>query len=252
MGLFLRDDEIYHGGGRATGFARYQQLLSERFGRWWKVNLLTLLGCLPLALGIFYAVGTSSLLVLYPCSLLGGMLAGPFIAGMYDAVLRGLRDDSTPWREAYVRSWKQNWKASVPFGAVMGLLTGQYVFMGMLFWWAEQPPGWWTLLLYLLGMLLIFVVNTLLWPQLVLFEQKWSLRLYNASLFWLLNFWRVLGVGLLQVGYLAVFVLFAPWSLLLLPVLGVWYIVFLSQFLIYGRMDSSFRIEESYDGETEA
>ena len=59
MGLFLRDDGIYHGGGRATGFARYQQLLSERFGRWWTVNLLTLMGCLPLAAGIFYAIAVS-------------------------------------------------------------------------------------------------------------------------------------------------------------------------------------------------
>ena len=246
MGLFLRDDEIYQGGGRPTGFARYQQLLSERFGRWWKVNLLTLLGCLPLAAGIFYAIGTSSILILYPCSLIGGMIAGPFIAGMYDAVLRGLRDDHLPWWNAYVRSWKQNWKGGIVLGAVMGLLLGQYIFMGMLFWWSEKAPSLWTILLYLLGMLLLLVVNTLLWPQLVLFEQKWSIQLYNACLFLLLNFWRVLGVGLLQLGYLAVFVLFAPWSLLLLPVIGVWYIVFLSQSLIYERMDESFRIEESY------
>ncbi|MDE7243539.1 MAG: hypothetical protein K2O18_06125 [Oscillospiraceae bacterium] len=251
MALFLRDDEIYHGGGRPTGFARYQQLLSERFGRWWKVNLLTLLGCLPLALGIFYAVGTSSLLVLYPCSLAGGMIAGPFLAGMYDAVLRGLRDDHLPWRDAYVRSWKQNWKSSIAMGAVMGLLLGQYVFMGMLFWWAERAPGWTAVLVYLLGLLLLLTVNTLLWPQVVLFEQKWPVRMRNAALFCLLNFWRVLGAGLLQLGYLAVFVLFAPWSLLLLPVVGLWYIVFLSQFLIYERMDDSFQIEELY-GELES
>ena len=249
MGLFLRDDGIYHGGGRATGFARYQQLLSERFGRWWTVNLLTLMGCLPLAAGIFYAIGTSSILILYPCSLLGGMIAGPFIAGMYDAVLRGLRDDHLPWRDAYVRSWKQNWKGSIVLGAVMGLLLGQYVFMGMLFWWSETAPSCWTILLYLLGMLLLLVVNTLVWPQLVLFEQKWAIQLYNACLFLLLNFWRVLGVGLLQLGYLAVFVLFAPWPLLLLPVIGVWYIVFVSQFLIYERMDEALRIEEQYHKE---
>ena len=76
MGLFLRDDGIYHGGGRATGFARYQQLLSERFGRWWTVNLLTLMGCLPLAAGIFYAIGTSSILILYPCMMLSSGACG--------------------------------------------------------------------------------------------------------------------------------------------------------------------------------
>ena len=180
MGLFFRDDREYDEEVRQRGFNRYKQLMSVRFGQWWKVNLLTLLGCLPLAAGVFYAVGTASILVLYPCSLLGGMIAGPFIAGMYDAVLRGLRDDSMNWKDAYKRSWKQNWKSSTVFGAVMGLLLGQYVFMGMLFWWADSPPGW------------------------------------------------------------------RP--LLLMPVVGIWYIVFLSQFLVYERMDSAFRIEEQFNG----
>ena len=51
-------------------------------------------------------------------------------------------------------------------------------------------------------------------------------------------------MGILQLGYLVVFVLFAPWTLLLLPVLGVWYILFLSQFLIYEQMDEAFGIEK--------
>lgn len=54
----------------------------------------------------------------------------------------------------------------------------------------------------------------------------------------------MLGVGVLQLVYLAVFVLFAPWTLLLLPVLGVWYILFLSQFLIYEQTDEAYQIEE--------
>lgn len=96
MGLFFPEDPHFNESERQTGFYRYRQLLSGRFGRWWKVNLLTLAGFLPLAAGIFYAVASTSLLVLLPCSLLGGMIAGPFLAGMYDAILRGLRDDFRP------------------------------------------------------------------------------------------------------------------------------------------------------------
>ena len=112
-------------------------------------------------------------------------------------------------------------------------------------------PGLWTVALYLLGMLLILAVNSLLWPQIVLFRQKATVRLYNAGLFFLLHFWRALGVGALQLGYWAVFVLFAPWTLLLLPVTGIWYIVFLSQFLLYEQMDNAFHIEEQFDMEDE-
>lgn len=73
-----------------------------------------------------------------------------------------------------------------------------------------------------------------------------SVRLQNCLLFCIKYFWRVLGVGLLQLGYWTLFVLFAPWTLLLLPVLGVWYILFLSQFLIYTQMNEAFSIEELY------
>ena len=101
-------------------FAEDPQLLPTRFGRWWKTNLLTLAGFAPLTAGISYAVLSSSVLVLIPCSLLGGMIAGPFLAGMYDAVLRGLRDDPKPWWDCYQQAWKQNWKGSLVPGALLG------------------------------------------------------------------------------------------------------------------------------------
>ena len=248
MALWFPEDHDYDETVRQTGFRRYKQLLSIRFGRWWKVNLLTLLGCLPLAAGIFYSIAVSSALVLFPCSILGGMIAGPFWAGLYDAILRGLRDDPLPWKDAWLRSWRQNWKGSLLPGAVLGLLAGLYSFMGMLFWWAEASPSLGTIALYLFGLLLILVVNTLLWPQIVLFEQSPGIRLRNCILFCIKHFWRVMGVGLLQLGYAAVLVLFAPWSLLLLLFTGLWYIVFLSQFLLYEQMDGDFHIEELFEG----
>ncbi len=247
MGMFLPDDPHINENERQTGFYRYRQLLNTRFGQWWKANFLTLTGFVPLAAGIFYAIGTSSVLVLLPCSVLGGIIAGPFLAGMYDALLRGMRDDPLPWKDAYARSWRQNWKGSLLPGALLGLMLGLYAFMGMLFWWAESLPSLGTVLLYLGSLLLVLVVNSLYWPQLVLFNQRAGVRLRNCALFCIRYFWRVMGVGLLQLAYWALIVLFAPWSLLLMPVTGVWYIVFLSQFLLYEQMDESFHIEEAYE-----
>lgn len=247
MGMFYRDDPYINENERQTGFYRYRQLLGERFGRWWKVNMLTLIGFLPLSAGIIYAVGTSSVLVLLPCSIAGGMIAGPFLAGMYDALLRGLRDDPLPWKEAYVRSWKQNWKGSLIPGALLGLMLGLYAFMGMLFWWAEVLPSLGTILLYLFSLLLVLVGNSLYWPQMVLFSQRAGVRLRNCMLFCIQYFWRVMGAGLLQLAYMALLVLFAPWSLLLLPVTGLWYILFLAQLLLYEQMNTAFHIEELYN-----
>lgn len=246
MGLFFPEDPHLDPSARQTGFERYKQLLGVRFWPWWKVNLLTLAGMLPLAAGIFYAVASSSILVLLPCSLVGGMIAGPFLAGLYDAVLRGLRDDPLPWRDAWLRAWRQNWRGSLVPGAVLGLFAGLYTFMAMLFWWASLPPSFMTMLLYLVSMLLILMLFSVYWPQLVLFQQSPGIRLRNCALFCLKYFWRVAGVGLLQLAYLALMVLFAPWTILLLPVTGAWYIAFLAQLLLYKRMDEAFRIEEQY------
>ena len=247
MGMFIREDPGYDESVRQSGFNRYKQLLGIRFGQWWKVNLLTLLGCLPLAAGIIYSIGVSSVLVLIPCSVLGGMIAGPFLAALYDAILRGLRDDPMPWKDAYARAWKQNWRGSLIPGAILGLMSGLYAFMAMLFWWAETPPSLGTLLLYLCSLLFLLVLSTLYWPQLVLFRQSPAIRLRNCVLFCVKHFWRVMGAGLLQLTYIAVLVLFAPWSLFLLLVTGVWYIVFLVQLLIYDQMDEALQIEEQFN-----
>lgn len=244
MGLLFPEDPHYRENERQRGFYRYRQLLSNRFGQWWKVNLLTLAGFVPLAAGIFCAAASASILILLPCSIVGGAIAGPFLAGMYDAVLRGLRDDPMPWKDAYARSWRQNWRGGMLLGAVTGFLAGLYVFMGMLFWWAGKPPPMGVVAVYLAGLLLILAAGSLLWPQLVLFRQTPVIRLRNCALFCIRYFWRVAGVGLLQLGFWAVMVLFAPWTLLLLPVTGVWYIVFLSQFLIYEQMEEAFHIDE--------
>lgn len=246
MGLFFAEDPQFDETERQTGFYRYRQLLSARFGRWWKANLLTMAGFVPLTAGISFAVASSSVLVLLPCSILGGIIAGPFLAGIYDAILRGLRDDPRPWWDCWRQAWGQNWKSSLIPGALLGLIAGVYVFMAMLFWWAERSPSPGTVAIYLFAMLVVLIVNTLYWPQLVLFRQKTSIRLRNCLLFCVKYFWRVLGAGVLQLGYLTVFVLFAPWTLLLLPLLGVWYILFLSQFLIYDQMDEAFEIEEHF------
>lgn len=246
MGLFIRDDPNYDESVRQTGFNRYKQLLSIRFGQWWKVNLLTLAGCLPLAAGIVYSIGVSSVLVLLPCSILGGMIAGPFLAGLYDAILRGLRDDPMPWKDAWARAWRQNWRGSLLPGALLGLMAGLYAFAAMLFWWAQTTPSLGTVTLYLFSLLLLLALCTLYWPQLVLFDQVPAIRLRNCILFYVKHFWRVMGAGLLQLTYAAVLVLFAPWSLALLLITGVWYIVFLAQLIIYDQMDEALRIEERH------
>lgn len=245
MALFTPDDPGYDESIRQTGFNRYKQLLSFHAGTWLKVNLFTVAGALPLAIGITLSILSSSSLLLIPCALAGGAIWGPFLAGMMDSIQRGLRDDPNNWLQNYKKSWKQNWKSAACSGAVLGLMVGMYVFMAYVLWSARVFPGWGTIAVYLFSILLLVIMNTLYWPQLVLFEQTTVTRVKNILLFTSKYLWRVLGVALLQIFWWGVVVLFAPWTLILIPFLG-WFIVFLSQFLLYEPLNRELHIEELF------
>lgn len=250
MGLFVSEDREYSEDRRQVGFNRYKQLLSRHIREWLVINAITLLGALPLAAGILLSIAASSVLMLIPCSLIGGMIFGPFLSGLYDSVLRRMRDDPMPWRMNYAKSWRQNAKGSLLPGAILGLLTGLFCFMGMLFWWATAAPPLSTIVLYLLSIGLVLSVVNLYWPQLVLFEQKNSVRLQNCLLFAIQNFWKVLGIAALQMLLMTFLLLFAPWTILALPVIGVWYPVFFSQHMLYDRMNGAYEIEERFNQTT--
>ena len=42
--------------------------------------------------------------------LVGGMIAAPFLCGIFDTVLRALRDEPGYWWHTYRNAWKQNWR----------------------------------------------------------------------------------------------------------------------------------------------
>lgn len=246
MGLFVHEDPYYDPDVRQVGFNRYKQLLSRHAFSWIKLNLLTVAGALPLAAGIGYAILSSSILVLIPLSLVGGMIWGPFLAGLYDGILRGLRDAPESWWTAWRKSLRQNGRESLLPGAVLGLLIGMYAFMAALFWWSAAPQSLGTIALYLFSAALFLLLNSLYWPQLVLFRQTALNRMRNIILFTAKYAWRMAGIAVLQLIYAMIYVLFAPWTLLLVPVLGFWYITFLSQFFIYEPLNKELEIEEKF------
>ena len=231
---------------RLTGFNRYRQLLYFYTLRWMKVNLLTVLGSVPLAAAIILSLATSSIVVLIPSTIVGGMIFGPFLAGMFDSIMRGLRDAPDEWQEHYKKSWKQNWKDSLFPGAIFGLLSGMFIFMIRVMWVAQVAPDWGTMALFLFSFMLFLIITTLYWPQMVLFKQNLGWRLKNIILFTAKHFWKMFRVALLELIYILLYALFAPWTLALVPFIGFWYIIFLSELLIYKEFNEDFNVEKTY------
>lgn len=197
MGLFFPSDPIVHG-QRAKGLPRYQELLERDWKSFLFADFVTLGLCIPYGLGVGYALLSSSLLVLLPVCILGGLLVGPAISGMVDALFRSYRDAPRGWWENYCKGMKQNWKASLLPGIVFCLALGIELFFGMVLFSAEQLPGIGTLAVFFVGLLLLLMLFTAFWPQVVLFEESNLHRLQNAILFCLKYGKHVIGTAILQ------------------------------------------------------
>ncbi len=244
MGMFFPDEPNYFPEVRPVGFPRYQQVLEREWKRFFLVGLITLVYFIPFGLGLGYAVLSSSVLVLIPVCILGGLIAGPSTAGMYDCILRTLRDDLDDWWFCYKKAMKQNIRASLLPGVVMCAFVGFYVFACYMLWISGQPVGLGTVAILAASALIAILIFSLWWPQIVLFDQKPGIQIKNCLLFTIQNAKRTLGVAALQLGWWVAFVIFLPWTGFLVPFLGVWYIWFLSCFLLYRPLDEAFRIEE--------
>lgn len=244
MAIFFNHKKSFGTGQRLTGFQRYSELLGRDMKRFLIVNFLTLLGFTPFVLGVLISILSSSILVLIPTCIIGGAIAGPSLSCMYDTIYRSLRDAPGKCMENYKRSWKQNWRSSVIPGIIFCLLLGFYTFMLVMFWWATNFPGFGTLAVYIVGLILFTMFFSLYWPQIVLFEQTGMQRFKNCILFIIRFFGKTLGCTLLQIIYWTIIVLFLPWSVVVLPLIGIWFILYTTNFLLYDTLNSVFQIEE--------
>ena len=241
---FFRDDTDYT--HRQTGFARYKQLMTFYAFHWLRINMLATAGALPLAAGILFAILTSSLVVLLPLSFLGGMIFGPFLAGLVDAIMRGLRDAPNNWWKNYKKSWRQNWRSSLVPGGVLGVFVGLFAFIVYIMSVARVAPSLGTVVMMLVSASVVIWLNTLYWPQMVLFQQSAVSRLRNAILFTIEHSVRVLVAVVIQVVWIALIILFAPWTLVVIPFLGFWFPIFLAQYRICADLNNDLRIEEQF------
>ena len=244
MGLFTPDDEREIPGVRKGGFARYREVLEGGWKGFFMVGFITLVFLIPFAGGMVYAVLSKSALIALVSGLIGGMIAGPGLACMYDNVLRRLRNDRSDWWTCWKKALRQNWRAAILPGVVEFVFLGMVIFSGALMLWGATPPSLGTIGLLLVGSLLLFMVLAAWWPQVVLFTQKPLIQLKNSVFFALFHLGRVFCAALLRVLWWLILFFFLPWTAFVVPILGVWYILFLSVFMIYRHLDDDFKVEE--------
>lgn len=244
MSYFFDNEEERFTGVRKVGFARYKEILEGSWKGFFMVGFINLLFFIPFAAGMVCAILSKSAVIALVSGAVGGAIAGPGIACMYDNILRRMRDDKSDWWTCWKKAFIQNWKASILPGIVQCMFVGMAVFSGALMVWGATPPSIGTAALLIFGSLFLTMLLTVWWAQVVLFSQKTLIRLKNSLFFAIFHFGRVLGAAAVQVAWWLVMFFFLPWTAFVIPLLGVWYIQFLALSIIYRPLDKDFKIED--------
>lgn len=238
MSLFPSANDFKSGPGvekdapRKTGVGRFFELVGRDMSGMFLANLLTCLGFLPVICLVYIGFLMNSLPVMVLSAAMGGILAGPVLAGMYDTVLRALRDEAGYWWTTYRKAFKQNFKASI------------------------LPGVLYCVVVTVLNLVIFHMLFSYMWPQVVLLDQPFGQTLKNSVNCMIAFLPHALAASLVTVLFWGLVILCMPLGLLLMLVFGFWFQVEITSQIVYGDLDRVFHIEENirrlHDAEYEA
>ena len=177
MGLFPSANDFKAGKGvekdapRKTGVGRFFELVGRDMNGMFLANLLACIGFLPVICLVYIGFLANSLPVMLASAVVGGILAGPALAGMYDTVLRALRDEAGYWWVTYRRAFKRNFKASIAPGIFYCVVVTAQIFLvyfcfNMLSKGTNVGVPLWVATV--LNLLIFQMLFAYMWPQVVL------------------------------------------------------------------------------------
>ena len=265
MGLFSNKSYYKPGKGvekdapRNTGVRRFFELVGRDMNSMFLANLLTCLGFVPVISLVYIGFLMNNLPVMLISAAVGGILAGPVLAGMYDTVLRALRDEAGYWWVTYRKAFKRNFKASILPGVLYCVVVTLQIFLvyfcfNMLYHGTNVGVPLWVATV--LNLLIFQMLFAYMWPQIALLDQPLSLTLKNSINCMIAFLPHALAASIVQILFWGVVILCMPLGLLLMLVFGFWFVTEVSCQIVYGDLDRVFHIEESIrklkDAELEA
>lgn len=90
--------------GRKVGIARFFELLGRDLWSFYRASFLCCAAFLPGFAAVLFGLMAHLPLLCALGGALGGALAGPFLVGLADTVLRALRDEPGYWWHTYKRA----------------------------------------------------------------------------------------------------------------------------------------------------
>ena len=252
MGLFPSAKDFEEGPGvdkntpRKTGILRFFEVVGRDLTGMFLANFLACLGFVPGICIVLFGFASGSLVVMAAGAVIGGAIAGPCLAGVYDTVLRALRDEPGYWWSTYRRAFRQNWKNSILPGIFYGLIITLQV--SLVYFCVTMPArgvqvgtGIWVGAI--LNLIVFHMLFTYMWPQVVLLNQPFHQTLVNSLLCMLGFLPHALAASLLQIVFWGIVILTMPLGVVLMVLMGFWFTTEICCQMITGDLERVFHVE---------
>lgn len=210
---------------RKKGVSRFVELLGRDLGSMFKSGLLALAACLPAGLLVCLALLAESL----PLVLLAAAAAG-WLTGLYDTILRALRDEPGNWWHTYRRVWKRSIRSSLLPGIAFTALWSCLLYA----WLAAAPAG-----PLLLSAVCLTACSLYFWLQSALFENSSAQKLENCLRMAVGFLPRTLAAVAVQLLYLFILPRLGFFGLLT----GLWLPSLLAIMLVYPPLEHTLDLE---------
>ena len=206
---------------RKKGLPRLAEVLGRDLGSIGKAGLLALAACLPDGLLV-------SLVLLAAAA--AGWLTGPAMTGLYDTILRALRDEPGYWWHTYRRVWKRSFRSSLLPGIAFTALWSCLLYA----WLAAAPAG-----PLLLSAVCLTACSLYFWLQSALFENSSAQKLENCLRMAVGFLPRTLAAVAVQLLYLFILPRLGFFGLLT----GLWLPSLLAIMLVYPPLEHTLDLE---------
>ncbi len=246
--LFGRSEFMPEGAGvrpdtpRKKGIARLAEILGRDLDGIFLSGVLALLACVPAAAAVGLAIWMGSLPLCLLAACCTGWLAGPALTGLYDTILRALRDEPGFWWHTYKRVWKQNFKSSLLPGMVFTALWALVGYAAFALPRMTDASSGFALLL-LLDAVLLLTLGSYFWMQSALFESSISKKLSNCVRMFLGFLPQTALSAAFQLGYWLLMVVLIPRCAFVFLLTGLWVPSLLALMAVYAPIEKSLHLE---------
>ena len=227
---------------RKKGIARLIEILSRDLDGIFLSGALAMLACVQAAVLVGLALWMGSLPLCLLAACCTGWLVGPALTGLYDTILRALRDEPGFWWHTYKRVWKQNFTSSLLPGMVFTML---WALVGYAAFALPQMADVSTsfALILLLDIVILLALGSYFWMQNALFESSAIQKLSNCVRMFLGFLPQTVLSAAFQLGYWLLMAFLIPRCAFVFLLTGLWVPNLLAMLAVYAPIEKSLHLE---------